>query len=341
MRHPFWQWAGWLSLGLSGCLHGQDWRAAVSKPMTRPVADNRESRPQPKVVGPIRGKPANFVPPPEVAPAPAVIARAPISSQVPAVPPEVALPTRQQPKPVGSESKITPVSHEVRTPQVTAAAVASPSSSNGSFAEFERLIPQAHSVAISHSVSNVAKKLELVEPAEVVIVEHSSESADVLPEIIPARSSVTETPPVPVAPRREVTVAPPREVTVAPPRELELDDVTADDQPRGLFSKPSALAKELPDVNELSDTTANASTEKVEPEFRPRDVSVLVDQVFEDLRRRRMNAARQRTEWLKQLVSKRTAASEPRHIEIDPQAASLATNRSETHATNEETLQRP
>lgn len=321
MRHPFWQWAGWLSLGLSGCLHGQDWRAAVTKPMTRPVADRRESRPQPKVVGPIRGTPPKFLPPPEVAPAPAVIARGPISSQVPAVPPEVALPTREQPKPVVSESMIIPVSHEVRAPQVTAAPVASPPSSNGSFAEFERIIPQAQSIATSRSVSNDAKKPELVEPAEVVIVEHSAESADVLPEIIPARSSVS--------------------VPVAPPRELELDDVTADDQPRGLFSKSSALAKELPDVNELSDTTANAPTEKVEPEFRPRDVSVLVDQVFEDLRLRRMNAARQRTEWLKQLVSKRTAASEPRHIEIDPQATSLATTRSETHATNEETSQRP
>lgn len=317
MRHSFWQWAGWLSLGLSGCLHGQDWRAAVTKPMTRPVADRQESRPQPKVVGPIRGTPAKFVPPPEVAPA--VIARAPIRSRVPAVPPEVALPTREKPKPVVSESKITPVSHEVRAPQVTAAPVASPPSPNGSFAEFERLIPQAQSVATSRSVSNDAKKLELVEPAEVVIAEHSSESADVLPEIIPARSST----PVPVAPPRE------------------LDDVTADDQPRGLFSKPSALAKELPDVNELSDTTANSPIEKVEPEFRPRDVSVLVDQVFEDLRQRRMNAARQRTEWLKQLVSKRTAASEPRHIEIDPQTTPLATSRSETHATNEETSQRP
>ena len=36
MRYPFWkwtQWASWLCVGLSGCLHGQDWRAAAKPPL--------------------------------------------------------------------------------------------------------------------------------------------------------------------------------------------------------------------------------------------------------------------------------------------------------------------
>ncbi len=40
MRHPFWKWAGWLGVSLAGCLHGQDSRQVL----TRPVADHQESR---------------------------------------------------------------------------------------------------------------------------------------------------------------------------------------------------------------------------------------------------------------------------------------------------------
>ena len=69
---------------------------------------------------------------------------------------------------------------------------------------------------------------------------------------------------------------------------------------------------------------------------------MLVEQVFEDLRQRRMHDARQRTEWLKQLVRKRAPAGpanvvgekasvatdedhsgEPRRLEVDPQAKAV------------------
>ena len=95
-------------------------------------------------------------------------------------------------------------------------------------------------------------------------------------------------------------------------------------------------------------TDATAATAKefsstdAESAVRPQDVSVLVEQVFEDLRQRRMNDARQRTEWLKQLVRNRAPAnpskvvgeessidteesrsSEPRRLDVDPQATAV------------------
>ena len=69
---------------------------------------------------------------------------------------------------------------------------------------------------------------------------------------------------------------------------------------------------------------------------------MLIEQVFEDLRQRRMNDARQRTEWLKQLVRNRAPAGssnvvaeespiatedrrvdEPRRLFVDPQATTV------------------
>jgi hypothetical protein len=72
---------------------------------------------------------------------------------------------------------------------------------------------------------------------------------------------------------------------------------------------------------------------------------VLVQQVFDDLRQRRLSDARKRTDWLKQLVMKRTPVSsarvdtkeptpetfesdldEPRTLVVDPQASPVETS---------------
>ncbi|MBM3971081.1 MAG: hypothetical protein FJ302_14665 [Planctomycetes bacterium] len=108
--------------------------------------------------------------------------------------------------------------------------------------------------------------------------------------------------------------------------------------------------------------TTSAEKEKMpsnvddEPSIRPQDVSILVEQVFEDLRLRRLNDARQRTEWLRQLVMKRTPGStanvvqdeksvevndirsgEPRRVDLDPQATGIEELDSDSVVTDEET----
>ena len=65
-------------------------------------------------------------------------------------------------------------------------------------------------------------------------------------------------------------------------------------------------------ATQLTDTLPEGSA------AQPRDVALLVDQVFEDLRQRRLADARQRTEWLKQLVARRSTKheiSEPRMLD--------------------------
>lgn len=49
--------------------------------------------------------------------------------------------------------------------------------------------------------------------------------------------------------------------------------------------------------------TATPNRVETEPTARPRDVAVLVEQVFENLRQRRISAARERTEQLRHLVA--------------------------------------
>lgn len=108
-------------------------------------------------------------------------------------------------------------------------------------------------------------------------------------------------------------------------------------------------------------TDSNSAPEKdspsndAMPKVRPQDVSVLVEQVFEDLRQRRLNEARQRTEWLKQLVKKRepagltkgaeeaaasntsnTDSDEPRWLQVDPQATAIEKTATEAFFDDEE-----
>lgn len=358
MRHPFWRWTGWLSIGLTGCLHGQDWRAAVTKPATRPVADRIESRPQPKVVGPFRSGQSKFVPSAEVATPPAVAARPATSNRVPQFPQEVTLPTAIKSEPLSQKTQITPVGHELPQPAPTTSQVIAPAANvgipqavspapaspspvavesprTGAFAEFERTIPLRRSAVANAPVSPA-------EPVEVIVVEKSEPvAATVLPIITPAGALILSKP-----------VA----VQGSQSRSLEPEDSAEVDQPRGLFSKSAVPAKEMSDVTDATDATAKEfSSTDSEPAIRPRDVSVLIDQVFEDLRQRRMNDARQRTEWLKQLVRNRAPAnpskvageessvmtgeersSEPRRLDVDSQATAVEKPALETFFDDEE-----
>lgn len=353
MRHPFWRWAGWLSIGLSGCLHGQDWRAAVSKPTTRPVADQRESRPQPKAVGPLRSGQPKFVPPTETTNPPAVVAQPAMGKNAQSPAREVALPLASKSEPRVRAQQVTPVGHE--TPQtispavvpaafaeapqaigqtaITSPSIVGESPRTGPFAEFERTIPSRGSVS--------TKAAELpAKPVEVVVEENEPEEPASLPVITPAGASMPPKKPIEIQPARS--------------RSLEPDALPSDDQPRGLFSKSAALTKELPDVTDITAAAKSPADEHAEPSVRPQDVSVLVEQVFEDLRQRRVNDARQRTEWLKQLVKQRASAGsngakdeasleamenhsgEPRRLNVDPMATAVEKPALETFFDDEE-----
>ncbi len=351
MRHPFWPWTGWLCIGLTGCLHGQDWRAAVTSHKIQSVADRRESRPQPKMVGPLRSSPSRSVPPPQVANPPGFAVRpatAKLSNSVPHVSQEVTRPLTTTPeaqsrsKETQSRSKqVVPVGRKVPAPaqttpqvavspsgkemmQVTSPAATVPStaivelSHSDSFAEFERVIPLGRSIS--------ANTPTVQETSDEDVVAGASESADAtaMPVISPAGAFVS---------------ARTRTTQNAQLRSLRPEASASDDRPRELFSKSVVLAKELPEVTETTSAEKTSSNADDVPSVRPQDVSILVEQVFEDLRLRRLNDARQRTEWLKQLVMKRASAStanvvgeeasvevndnrsgEPRRVQIDPRA---------------------
>ena len=345
MRHPFWRWTGCLSIGLTGCLHGQDWRAAVTKPTTRSVADRIESRPQPKVVGPFRNGQPKFVPSAEVATSPSVAARRVKNNSVQRFPQEVTLPTAIKPEPQSQKTHVAPVGLELppqalTTPQAIAPAASagirqvvrsasvSPlpaivePSRTGPFAEFERMIPWRRSAVANSPIPQA-------DPVEVIVAEKSEPvDATAFPIITPAGA---------------LFLAKPVAVQGSHSRTLEPEVPSADDQSRGLFSKSAVPSKEMLDVTDATAATAKEfSSTDAESAVRPQDVSVLVEQVFEDLRQRRMNDARQRTEWLKQLVRNRAPAnpskvvgeessidteesrsSEPRRLDVDPQATAV------------------
>src|SRR5712691_3510113 len=63
MRHPFWTWTSWLSLGLAGCLHGFEGRQVS----THSVSEQRDSS-RLVVAGPFRKVATTFAPPASSAP---------------------------------------------------------------------------------------------------------------------------------------------------------------------------------------------------------------------------------------------------------------------------------
>ena len=110
----------------------------------------------------------------------------------------------------------------------------------------------------------------------------------------------------------EIVVAPERKPTTPRPLPLIIPAGTSGPliQPAIPRSLPPLSAKELPDVSDTITTAPDSPHADLEQIARPRDVALLVEQVFEDLRQRRLDQARQRTAWLKQIVIRRESALE-------------------------------
>ena len=107
-------------------------------------------------------------------------------------------------------------------------------------------------------------------------------------------------------------------------------------------------------MSDIITTAPDSLPADLEQIARPRDVAVLVEQVFEDLRQRRLDQARQRTAWLKQIVARRESAleetsaakqisgsAEPQRLHADPHAAPVDKALSEKLLDDEEFKNRP
>lgn len=303
-----------LTLGLAGCIHGFDGR----KTSTQSVADQNSSAPM--VVGPFR-KPTSRFTPPAAKPAgkqtaadakpskPTVSKRESLprleeinkpqaktaSTKEPTVrrdshviPTEYqqnhqAMPAEQEPVYFPDDEPIQP---PVTTPQKLSAkkkaepAANAVTSEPAPFAEFERAIPIT-SKPDKPKILPVSGK----EPVQAPPAESSSE-AESSPLSSTGKGSDGSAPQAEPLP----TIIPlPKASTLTPQRELP--------------PPATGLSKEQTPVAEPSKATA-----------RPRDVALLVEQVFEDLRQRRLDDARERTEWLKRLV---TSGTTPTQVSTD------------------------
>ena len=326
MRHPIWQLTGLLSIGLAGCLHGQDWRAVVRKPTVHAVAERRQSTPVPKTVGRIRSASTTFVPPP-----------APPAAQpaLPSVAPPENKNVRTDTTVVEQRDMVPSAPNSSKTLTLPAVAEHSPSTS---FAEFERAIVPQTVNSVSRSVPAAATRID----AEVITqLDPKSDAVEVtVPDVIEPKKAIT----LPlIIPAGRLLPSNPKTVESLPPQIAERAVPAAAEPPRALFSKSAVSAKELPAVTDATATPAKASpSAEAERPVSPQDVSVLVQQVFEDLRQRRLSDARTRTDWLKQLVMKRVPVNhsrvnadesaaesvenspgEPRTLTVDPQATSV------------------
>jgi hypothetical protein len=100
-------------------------------------------------------------------------------------------------------------------------------------------------------------------------------------------------------------------------------------------------------VSDTFTTTADSTPAELDQAARPRDVAVLVEQVFEDLRQRRFDQARQRTAWLKQLVTRRESALEetptakPLRLHVDHDAIPVHKAPSDKLLNDDELQNRP
>ena len=125
-------------------------------------------------------------------------------------------------------------------------------------------------------------------------------------------------------------------------------------QPGVPRSLPPVSAKELPDVTDTLNPSPDLPHADLEQIARPRDVALLVEQVFEDLRQRRLDQARQRTAWLKQIVTRResaleetlsakqaSVAAEPKRLHVDEHAVPANAMPSEKLLDDDEFKNRP
>lgn len=293
MRHPFWTWTGWLTLGLAGCIHGFDGR----KTSTHAVSEHSTSTPI--VVGPFRKSAPQFAPAESksttrgVDPARARDLKRPqlappvdVSNSVSKSPTNKTLPVRrdsqvapaqfQQPQTPVAEPALFPtaISSQPLTTTHRAIPAAKSLAANASpepnpFAEFDRAIPLASKTSGAPVTPVDNREPILAPPAEGEV-----ESVTDKPEVADAESSEPNLEALPM---------------IVPAQQFP----TKSTAPHELPPQVTGLFQERPSVAETSKPTA-----------RPRDVALLVEQVFEDLRQRRLDEARERTEWLKRLVAK-------------------------------------
>ncbi len=313
MRHPFWTWTGWLTLSLAGCIHGFDGR----KTSTQSVSDQSTSAPL--VVGPFRKSPERFAPTDgKTALRGGKSAKPSLPKQVPLPPvaeaqltapkslsnkaPEVrydsqVVPAQFQPQktlpqePVFFPDDVPPQSVVTATQSIP---ISKPSAINAPsepapFAEFDRAIPLS-TKSNDSKVTPASSKEPILTPA----AENETDVAQNGVAVDEVESSESE------APANSLPMIFPAQTT------------TPVNAPRELPSQPTGLFQERASVAETSKSTAG-----------PRDVALLVEQVFEDLRQRRLDAARERTEWLKRLVAK---GADPTHSHADSANAPATTS---------------
>lgn len=385
MRHPFWkwtQWASWLCVGLSGCLHGQDWRAAVSKPLTRPVADRRESRPQPKVIGPLRKQKTPFVPFTNL-PTPAVVVSPPAHTSVPSVSDPRVLSSRASSLPVShvtppalaarpaaftasGRNSVSPIATEAIQPPTTHDE-AQPRGAKVLEAEFiPPPVPPATPLTSPRPVQPPVPQITAEVPPVVQTVPAPQPSANKpsssragfaeFERTISLRNARVPQSSAPSDEDDEIVVAPEHETTTPRPLPLIIPAETSRPLIQSAVPRsfPPISAKELPDVTDAITTAPDSPDANFDQIARPRDVALLVEQVFEDLRQRRLDQARQRTAWLKQIVTRRESAleessaakpagvaAEPQRLHVDQHTAPVNKTPSDKLLNDEEFKHRP
>ncbi len=324
MRHPFWRWTTCLSLGFAGYVHGFE-----SREVTAPKAADSRPATRPMVVGPFRRSPTSSA----ASSRPAAVSRPDInktnitSNKLPlaTTPPQNKLASEiktdnnadksanaqeatnlredcayprgakivtAQFVPGAPPAEIAPEesSSEVLLSQVTvtqpARTNAPPSNEPRAFAEFDRAIP----------INNRAARATAEGTVETDSDDNDDEgnSEYFFPKNIEPR------------PRQIMPVIVPAEIPVA-------SQVAA----RPLKPIANRLKTERSAMEESTATTKPQLASKT----RPQDLAVLVEQVFEDLRQRRLSDARDRTEWLKRTVANSASTSAKSLSEdVDPKS---------------------
>lgn len=293
MRHPFWRLTSWLSLGLAGCVHGWDGRKSV----TQTVADQSDPTTRSLVVGPFLKKPATFVsrsqPQRLAAPAQSVVAlpdpnvtrtsdsARPINGpiqQIEFVPPP-APPAEEIHPPITPKTSLRSTPTPPLLSRVTIASITGP------FAEFERAIPDFGDQPMP----------EPVVPA-IVISDEPEVVAGEDPELFPDSANLVARPQKATVPVWTTDDLP----EIVPANRGKLPTIVTAEP-----INPSLIrSAERPAV--ADPTTPTTPTAETKPSAK--DVSLLVDQVFDDLRQHRIHEARQRTEWLRRMVTKPAVA---------------------------------
>jgi hypothetical protein len=230
---------------------------------------------------------------------------------------------------------VAPINHESVQPPTTQGE-AQPRGTTVVATEF--VLPPVPPAALPAPVTSPAP-----EPAPVVVpavpTGPSSLARDGFAEFertIPTRPGIAPRTDAPTVPSPDIVITPDPEPRRLPPLPVITPAANSgvNVSPVEPRSVPSVPAKELPDVSEAHPIATAEPGVVQESSTGPRDVALLVEQVFEDLRQRRLDDAKQRTQWLKQLVTNRRPSSEsgvteaqpvefqeePLRLQVDPQA---------------------